>query len=308
MSKTKKIISILLAMTMFVATLVLLCSCYPFIEVHIDGIYAVLDTSTRTANVYGFDKDGSVGAFEPQVCIIPDTIFYDDHIYTVTELSSGWNNDSEFVVGGHVKQLVIPQTVKSIDLLSFAITDTFDYLEEIQVSAYNEYYASLGGVLYSKDYSTLIMYPPAKRDSTMYIHKEVTQIFEDQRNYSNIYVEKVNVEVGNTVFSAVDGILLSNYGTRLEYVPYAHGGIIELPDGVTTISKWSLRYANVEHLYLPMSICNVEYVDDIQYNPLRYVANLYFEEAEPQYIVVWDKYLMEVHSGVTRENFREIAK
>lgn len=308
MSKFKKIISILLTAVVFACALIVLCCCTSEINVHIDGVYAVLDTTNDTATVYGFDKDESVGAYEPQVCYVPETIYYNGDNYTVTELSSWGYNDNALVVDGHAKRLVIPQTVTNIDLFSFSLTDTFDYLEEIEVRGYNQYYASIDGVLYSGDYSTLIMYPPAKRNTTMYINRDVNEIYPSHWNYCNKYVEKVMVEAGNPVFSEVDGILLSNNGTRLEYVPYGHSGVLELPNGVQTIAKLSLRFATIEHMYLPESVQNVECGSDIMYNPLRYVANLYFEEEEPLYIVGWSRYLNEVNCGVTREEFSELVK
>lgn len=306
MNKMKRIISITLATVTVACALIFMCCCDPYIEIHVDGVYAVVHTTRHTAIVYRFDKDDSVGAYESQVCYVPESITYNGKVYTVTELS-GWLYERELVVGGHAKRIVIPQTVTEIDLFSFKISDTFDYLEEIEVHRDNENYSSLNGVLYSKDYSTLIMYPPAKSDTTMTILREVTAIYENQWNYCNKNVEKVTVEAGNLVFSEVDGVLLSNGGTRLEYVPYAHDSVLELPDGVHSIARLSLRYANIEHLYIPSSVYNVEYVDSIWYNPLRYVSNLYFEESEPQYIVGWLEYLNEVHCGVSRDEFREMA-
>lgn len=306
MNKTKKIISILLAAAMFACTLILLCCCDPYIDVHINGLYAVLDTSRNTASIYGFDKDSSVGAYEPQECVVPSIIYYNDKEYTVTELTDN-GYERELVVGGHVKKLVIAETVTEINLFGFSMTDTFDYLEEIEVDKNNENYASLDGVLYSKDYLTLIMYPPAKRDTTMYINRGVSEIYESYWNYCNKYVERVSVEEGNVVFSEVDGVLLSNSGTRLEYVPYGHDCVLELPDGVRTIGRLSLRYASIEHMYIPDSVYEVEYANSAYYNPLRYVTNLYFENESPMWIVGMSEYLQEVHNGVSREEFQQLA-
>ena len=307
MSKMKKIISISLAVVISLGALIFLCCCDPNIQVYVDGVYAVINTSMRTATVYAFDKDDSVSTYEPQVCYVPETISYNNRVYTVTQLSR-YSYDRDLVVGGHAKKIVIPQTVTDIYLFSFDMSDTFDYLEEIEVHPDNANYSTFGGALYSKDYSTLIMYPPAKRDITMYIRNEVTAIYDNQWNYRNKYVENVIVGAGNTVFSDVDGVLLSNNGTRLEYVPYSHSAILELPDGVQTIAKWSLRYANIDHMYLPKSVLNVAYVDGVEYNPLRYVAHLYFEEQQPQCIYGLDGYLNNVHLGVSRQDFYEMVK
>ena len=305
MTRTKKIISVTLSAVLFAAALLLLCCCLPYADVHVDGVYAQVYFNSNTAIVYGFDKDESVGRYDAQVCYVPETIYYDGEIYTVTELSK-IDYDTELVAdGGHAKRIVIPATVTVIDLFSFNASDSFDYLEEIEVHKDNPNYTTVNGVLYNKYCDTLIMYPPAKRDTTMVINKDVTEIYNNQLNYSNKYVEKVSVEAGNPIFSEVDGVLYSNRGA-LEYVPYAYGSALELPDGVECIAKWALRYANIEHLYIPASVIDIEYVREAAYNPLRYVANVYFEEAEPFYAVFFGDYLMNVHCGISREGFGEL--
>lgn len=307
MNKTKKIISISLAMLLFTGALILLCCCDPYMEVCVDGVYAQLCTSDNTAIVYRFAKDESVGRYDPQVCYVPETIYYDREVYTVTALNGLFYERELVANGGHAKRIVIPASVSQIDLYSFQTNDNFDYLEEIEVHKDNEYYSSIDGVLYSKDGSLLIMYPPAKRDAVMRIGRNVTAIFENQLNYSNKFVERVSVEMGNLVFSDLDGVLYSNMGTRLEYVPYAYGSVLALPDGVQSIARWSLRYANIEHMYIPEGVNNIEYVKDVNYNPLRYVANVYFQEEEPYYAMKFSAYLMEVHCGVSREEFAELT-
>lgn len=305
MNRTKKIISVALSVVLFGAALLLLCCCLPYANVNVDGVYAQVYFNSNTAIVYGFDKDENVGRYDAQVCYVPETIYYDGEIYTVTELCNV-NYDAEFVAdGGHAKRIVIPATVTSIDLFSFRTSDSFDYLEEIEVHKDNPNYTTINGVLYNKYCDTLIMYPPAKQDTTMFINKNVAEIYSNQLNYSNKHVEKVSVEDGNLIFSEIDGVLYSNRGA-LEYVPYAYGSALELPDGVTCIAKWALRYANIEHLYVPASVIDIEYSREVAYNPLRYVSNVYFEAEEPLYAEIFSDYLMNVHCGISREGFSEL--
>ena len=307
MNRTKKIICTLLSVVLFVGALLTLCCCLPnSAEIHVDGVYAQINLrSSNTAVVYGFDRDESVGKYDAQVCYVPETIYYDGELYTVTELSNV-HKDTELVAdGGHAKRIVIPATVTHIDLFSFRASDCFDYLEEIEVHADNPNYTTVKGVLYTKDCDALIMYPPAKRDTSMLIKKNVAEIYNYQLNYSNKYVEKVIVEDGNTVFSEVGGVLYSSRGA-LEYVPYGYGSVLELPDGVECIAKWAFRYANIEHLYIPASVITIEYSRETFYNPLRYVSNVYFEQEEPFYAELFEDYLMSVHVGVSRDLFGEL--
>lgn len=306
MNKAKKIICTALSVVVFSGALLVLCCCLPYADVHVDGVYAQVDFSSNTAIVYGFDRDASVGRYDAQVCYVPETIYYDGEVYTVTELSNMYYETELVLDGGHAKRIVIPASVTRIDLFSFRASDCFDYLEEIEVHQDNPNYTTVKGVLYTKNCDALVMYPPAKRDTTMIIKSSVTEIYSNQLNYSNKYVEKVSVEEGNPVFSEVDGVLYSSRGA-LEYVPYAYGNVLELPDGVECIAKWALRYANVEHLYVPASVTSIEYSREVFYNPLRYVTNVYFEEEQPFYAEFFGSYLMNVHVGVSREAFAELT-
>ena len=305
MNRTKKIISVALTAVLFAGALLVLCCCLPYADVHVDGVYAQVDFNSNTAIVYGFDRDESVGRYEAQVCYVPETIYYDGEVYTVIELSSMNSNIDLVADGGHAKRIVIPATVTRIDLFSFRASDSFDYLEEIEVHRDNPNYTTVKGVLYTKNCEALVMYPPAKKDTTMVIKRDVTEIYNNQLNYSNKYVERVSVEEGNTVFSEVDGVLYSSRGA-LEYVPYGYGCALEIPDGVECIAKSALRYANIEHLYIPASVTTIEYSREAYYNPLRYVANVYFEEEEPFYAEFFGDYLRNVHVGVSREAFGEL--
>ena len=307
MNRTKKIISITLSIVLFAGALLLLCCCLPYADVHVDGVYAQVHFNSNTAIIYGFDRDESIGRYDAQVCYVPETIYYDGEIYTVTELSKMDYYGTELVAdGGHAKRIVIPATVTAIDLFSFDASDTFDYLEEIEVHKDNPNYTTVNGVLYSKCCDTLIMYPPAKRDTTMLINKDVTEIYGNQLNYSNKYVERVSVEKDNPVFSEVEGVLYSNR-CALEYVPYAYGTTLEIPDGVGCIAKWAFRYANIQHLYIPACVTDIEYSREVAYNPLRYVPNVYFEVEDPYYAQLFSDYLMNVHSGVSRDDFHELV-
>ena len=306
MKLNKKVISVVLFVVLFGGALILLCCCDPYHDVCVNGVCAQLDRSDYTATVYRFEKDPSVGQYEAQDCYVPETIYYNKNLYTVTALNGLYYNREIVSNGGHAKRIVVPSTVTEIDFLSFSASDNYDYLEAILVHKDNPNYADVDGVMYDKSCTTLIMYPPAKRDETMVIRQSVTEIYESQLNYSNKYVSSVSVETGNTVYSAIDGMLFSQNGTLLEYVPYGYDEVLELPSGVTCIAKWALRYANVEHMYLPESVVELRYPYAF-YNPLRYVRNLYFEAAEPTCIFGLEDYLNQVNCGVSREEFRQLT-
>src|SRR5690606_32608506 len=79
-------------------------------------------------------------------------------------------------LGDH-RILTIPSTLSgypvSIDAQVFSDKDL---LESIYVLDDNYFYASLNGVFYSKDVSTLLKYPEGKKDASFIIPNSVTNI------------------------------------------------------------------------------------------------------------------------------------
>ena len=79
---------------------------------------------------------------------IPARISDGENIYTVTGIESI----------GVCQSVFIPASIKTIDTMVFSGID----LENIEVDKDNPYFASLDGVLYSKNMKTLVAYPPKK--------------------------------------------------------------------------------------------------------------------------------------------------
>lgn len=323
MTKSKKILSIVLISVLAIAAILVLCSCsYDEWKYHGNGVYAIL-YSYGDATVYAFDKASDVDWYEGQTCIVPSIINDNGKTYTVTAFGNLGNYASSLVLdGGHAREIVIPETVTDIYLDSYSLSDTYDYLERFTVASDNYRYKSLDGVLYSKNGEELLMYPPAKRDKTLVIPSELAQISQEQYNYCNKYIENIVVEEGNGYFSVIDNALYSANGKTLVFVPAGHGENLALPDGISTIDYYALRYANIVNLYIPQHIWRDE-VNDYQfimqinyhsnrdsseYHPFRYVQNIYFYDEElPKFLQDVSLPYTEFHFGVSREAFEALA-
>jgi len=72
--------------------------------------------------------------------------------------------DYAFIYCAGIKSFFLPQSVKDIGYMSFSAPD----YTEINVSPDNKYFSSLDGVLFDKDMSTLLQYPPAEESRTRY--------------------------------------------------------------------------------------------------------------------------------------------
>lgn len=322
MTKSKKILSFVFILLLAVSSILVLCSCsYYEIQYHGNGVYAILN-SDGYATVYAFDRVTDVGWYDGQTCIIPSIIEYNGEIYKVTAFGNIDRYSTALVLdGGHAGEIVIPETVTDIDLNSYSLSDTYDYLERITVASDNLRYKSINGALYNKEGTDLLMYPPAKKDKTFVIHSELEQISQAQYNYCNKYIQNIEVEQGNEHFSVIDNALYSADGKTLVYVPAGHSENLALPDGISSIGYCALRYANIVNLYIPQHIFRDE-VNDYQvfmdfsyfrnldhsdYHPFRYVQNIYFYDEElPKFLQDVSLPYTEFHFGVSRDAFGKI--
>lgn len=105
----------------------------------------------------------------------------------------------------------IPQTVTIIGENAFRNCKA---LVAIEVDMDNEYYSSVGGVLFSKDKNLLICYPQSKPSDKYYLNPNVKFIenyaFENVKNLSSILYSKsdedfgkISVGLGNDSLSAI---------------------------------------------------------------------------------------------------------
>ena len=325
MSKRKKFLSIVLVSILLLVFNVALCSCVSNENGYHgeDGVHAILFRNSEEAIVYAFDKDPNTDRYEGQTCIVPSTIVDGNTTYTVTAFGYYDYFARELVKGGgHAVEIVIPETVTEIYLDGYPLSDTFDYLERFSVDLDNPQFTSVDGVLYNKDCSTLLMYPPAKKDTTWIMPRQLSEIDRAQYNYCNKYLENIEVEDGNDHFSVIDNALYSADAKTLVFVPAGHGENLALPDGISTIDYCALRYANIVNLYVPQHIwkdeendyqllMNIIYDKEANlsdFHPFRYVANIYFYDEElPMFLSDVNLPYTEFHFGVTRDSFWEIV-
>ena len=105
-------------------------------------------------------------------------------------LNEGLEEINSFAFSGTpLKEIKIPKSVKHISPYAFEECVT---LEQILVDKDNPYFTSIGGVLYSKDLTSLIAVPKSKEDSLI-MPDSVTHIYKDAFYFcmvSDIYLSK----------------------------------------------------------------------------------------------------------------------
>ena len=157
---------------------------------------------------------------------------------TVTEIPDG-----RFFGDEVLTSVYIPESVTEISMGAFSIAPN---LSSINISPNNTVYASVDGVLYSKDLSTLIEYPEAKADTTFDIPTSVTTIgLGAFSGASNLVSINIPVSVQTIEMSAFrDCLALTS---------------ITIPEGVTTISDCTFEGCrSLSVINLPESITTIK--------------------------------------------------
>ena len=150
--------------------------------------------------------------------------------------------------------VTIPDSVTSISMLAFSqcsalttvsigsgiksiSTNAFSRcsaLTAIDVDTDNSLYASVDGILYDKDITTLIQCPLGKTGSVT-IPNSVTSI--GTTALTGCALTAINVDTNNSLYSSIDGILYDKDITTLIQCPSGKAGSVTIPDSVTSIGN-----------------------------------------------------------------------
>ena len=175
--------------------------------VDIDGIrYHILSEEEMTAEAeYG-------NLCSRDTLKIPATILYENKKYTVTTIGEEvLNYDPHYPSGIFAKVLIIPHTISVIKF-----NPSYTDLENIIVDNDNPVYASYYGLLYSKDFKTLIGCP--KNNPASKFHP---------------YIE----EIAQIAFSHCEKI-----------------GVLEIPPTVHSIGSSAFMWSSIWAIYLPKNL------------------------------------------------------
>ena len=152
--------------------------------------------------------------------------------------------------------ITIPGSVTSLG--SYWVFDRCVSLTSITVDTSNTSYTSENGVLFSKDMSQLIRYPPAKADASFELPDPVTDVFEGAFYDCNL-LASITVGSSNTEYSSEDGVLFNYDKTMLIRYPAAKAGAsYAMPDSVDFIDDYSFSgNKNITSVSIPSAVWNV---------------------------------------------------
>ncbi len=156
-----------------------------------------------------------------------------------------------------VTSIFIPASVKKIDASSIVLWT----LESITVDKANKYYASVNGILFSKDMKTLYLYPANHPDTSFVVPSSVTTLSASFRNcekLESVILPENLTSIPKSLFNGCQSLKQVLIPESVTYIgPSAFGACmslasIRIPDGVTAI--YSLTFAacpDLSSIYIP---------------------------------------------------------
>ena len=152
-----------------------------------------------------------------------------------------------------ISTIEIPKSLTDIHTEAFS---GMHQLENIFVDEDNPNYCSIGGILYTKDKSTLIHMPAKNQSSSITIPKTATNFPYDQL-YNNRQLENIFVEEGHPSYSSIDGVLYNKDQTTILACPRAKTSV-SLPNSLTSIGKSAFRgCSSIESISIPSNVIQI---------------------------------------------------
>jgi len=158
-----------------------------------------------------------------------------------------------------LKKLTIGSGIAS---LSVEMLERARKLECIEIAADNPYLCSIDGVVYNKDLTVLVAYPPAKTDLHVMPDSviDASILFNSDLAYSDLYVN-ANIQLGAGIkdYKMVDGIIYDSEMTKVVKVTASATGSYVMPESVTDIEPYAFSGSNLTAVSVSPNVTEIAY-------------------------------------------------
>ena len=194
--------------------------------------------------------------------VIPATVTHNDVVYNVTAITG-------YLYSHEVTSLTLGKNIEEIPIGGFQM----DGLEAINVPVENDYFASLDGVLFTKNMRTLIKYPDSKADTSYTVPGSVSSLESYSFEYTSVESITLNdglVRVGVMAFYGNDNLTHINSDTQPDAFPksvaiigdFAFNGCVslttfELYEGMEFIGTYAFSETAITTMDIPGSITTI---------------------------------------------------
>ena len=241
-------ITIITSDTPITTTLELAISNPNLATIDLSQIVINIESYTIGTLTYSYDSESLTAevascSHDAEIAIIPNTVEYNDQIYTVTSIRGEHPSTPSpaFYNCARLITVIIPSSVTSVETQAFYRCSS---LTSINVSPDNITYSSEDGVLFNKDKTTLIRYPAGKSQTTYTMPDSVKNIqgdaayFNGAFSYSlltSIVIPSSVTSIGASVFASSNIITITIYATTPPTLSYYFSIEQTIPSTVTNI-------------------------------------------------------------------------
>ncbi|MDJ1650667.1 leucine-rich repeat protein [Gordonibacter faecis] len=208
-----------------------------------DGLVFEIDTTVNTAKLVGSAVTPPKGDLS-----VPPSVTSGSTTYEVTSIAK-----EAFAKCAELTSISLPATLREVDPDAVAGCTS---LKSITISAKNEAFASHDGMLFSKDYSRLLLIPEGKEGAAT-IPGQTTYV--PAQAFSRCLSSSLTAGDGSAEFTTLNGMLFSKDLKTLVVCPPKVGNAVVLPTETETIGEYAL--AGCKDLTSITALGNVREID-----------------------------------------------
>ncbi len=213
-----------------------------------DNLRTIGDYAFTNINVTSLkltDKINTIGKYAFANCESLKTITLNDILSTI--------NDGAFSNCSSIKTIDLPKSLNELgkDVFTGCVS-----LETFTAKRGNpKSYTVENGILYNKNVTTLIQYPPSNISSVYTLPSSLSEIEDNALNDCK-YINEFELNNSGRYFSIEDGILYDYHMTKLIKYPLGKGGgDFTVPDTVTEIASGAFKHSDISGIInLPSSL------------------------------------------------------